>query len=94
MNALREKIIYKQLPPMFGGVKEARYKGVVAIIAEGDNWVSIFTIESANRQKGEVNEFIGLLRQEYPDKELWSSVPLNSIWDYIVHKHGIKHKED
>ena len=86
-------IIYEQMPPCFGGVKEARYKGVVATLAEGEGWVSIYSIESQNRQKGEVNEFIGLLRQDYPDKELWSSVPLNSIWDYIAHKNGIKHLE-
>jgi len=85
------RIAYRELP--FMGIKEATYKGVVASIAEGDDWVSIYSIESANKRKGEVTEFIGLLRQDYPDKELRSSVPLNEIWDYIAHKHGIKHVE-
>ncbi len=88
---IRNKITYKELPPMFGGAKEARYKGIEADIAVGDTWVSIITIESSNRCKGEANEFIALLKQEYPDKELWSSVPLNKVWDYIAHKNGIKH---
>ena len=88
------KITYKELPPMFGGAKEAKYKGVTADIATGDSWVSIISIESSNRRRGEVNEFIALLKQEYPNKELWSSVPLNNIWDYIAHKHGIKHSEE
>jgi hypothetical protein len=88
-----EMIVYKELPLMFGGAKEARYKGVLASISIEDNWVSIITIESSNRRRGEVNEFITLLKQEYPGKELWSSVPLNSIWDYIAHKNGIKHLE-
>ena len=87
------RIVYEQMPLFLGGVKEARYKGVVATIAEGEDWVSIYTIESQNKQNGEVNEFINLLRQDYPNKKLWSSVPLNSIWDYIAHKHKIKHIE-
>lgn len=87
------KIVYRQMPLIFGGTKGAIYKGVIATIAEGDNWVSIYTIESQHRRKGEVNEFIYLLKQDHPDKELWSSVPLNDVWDYIAHKHGIKHLE-
>lgn len=66
-------IIYKELPPVFGGAKVAKYKGVIADITEGDGWVSIIIIESVNKQQGEVGEFIALLRQDYPDKELWLS---------------------
>ena len=88
-----KEIVYEQMPLFLGGVKEVRYKGVVATIAEGEDWVSIYTIESQNKRNGEVNEFINLLRQDYPNKKLWSSVPLNDIWDYIAHKHNIKHIE-
>ena len=87
------KIVYKELPPIFGGIKDARYKGVIATIAEGDDWISIYSIESSNKRKNEVNEFINLLKQDYPDKELWSSIPLNNVWGYIAHKYGIKHLE-
>ena len=89
------KIVYKQLPRILGmdGIKEATYKGVKADIAEGDDWVSIYMIESVNRKKGEVNEFISLLKKDYPQKELWSTGPLNTVWDYIAHKHKIKHIE-
>jgi len=76
------------------GIKEATYKGVTADIAEGDGWVSIYLIKSSNKRQGEVNEFIKLLKEDYPNKELWSSVPLNNIWDYIAHKHKIKHREN
>lgn len=93
MSMKKYRIIYKQLPPILGmsGIKEATYKGVTADIAEGENWVSIYLIKSLNKRRGEVNDFIKLLKGDYPDKELWSSVPLNSIWDYIAHKHKIKH---
>ena len=89
-----EKIIYSQLPPILGGIKGATYKGVKADIAEGEDWISIYFIESSNKRRGEVNEFIQLLKEDYPSKELWSSVPLNSIWDYIARKHKIKHIEN
>lgn len=87
----REKIIYKEIPSM--GIKEATYKGIVADIAEGNGWVSIYTIKSSNKRKGEVNEFIELLKLDYPEKILWSSIPLNKIWDYIAHKHKIQHRD-
>ena len=46
---------------------------------------------SDNQGKGEVNEFIELLKMDYPNKRLLSSVPLNPAWKYIADKHGIKY---
>ncbi len=86
-------IVYRELSGPFEHIKEATYKGVKASIGEGGDWVSIYTIESSNKRQGEVNEFINLLKQDYPKKRLCSSVPLNDLWDYIVHKHGIEHPE-
>jgi len=85
------KIKYKYIP--FFGTITATYKGIVASLAKSKKWISIYTIQSHNRGKGEVNEFIKLLKKDYPNKVLWSSVPLNPAWQYIADKHGIKYKE-
>jgi hypothetical protein len=83
------RIKYNELDSTLGGAIQARYKGVWATIAEGDDWVSIYTIWSLNKRQGEVNEFIKLLKEDHPDKTMYSSVPLNPIWEYICKKHNI-----
>lgn len=81
-------IKYKQLPPIFGDGKEATYKGVMATIYEYDGYALIYTIESKNQGKGEVREFIKLLRKDYP--VIKSSIPLNDVWKLICKKYNIE----
>lgn len=83
-------IKYKYIP--FFGTTTAKYKGVTASLAKGKGWISIYVIMSDNQGKGEVNEFINLLKKDYPNKELSSSVPLNPAWKYIADKHNIKYE--
>ena len=70
---------------------EATYKGVFAVIATGDTWVSIYSIESSNPGKGEAQEFIDILRKDYPDKELCASIPMNNVIKHIFDKKKVKY---
>jgi hypothetical protein len=72
----------------------ATYKGVRASIALGEDWVSIYSIESSDPNKGEATEFIHQIKHEYPEKTLYSSIPLNPIWKHLCDKHGIKYKKE
>jgi hypothetical protein len=87
------KIKYKKIP-FFETIIKATYKGIIASIAEGKEWVSIYSIESKNKNKGEANEFIKLLKQDYPNKVFWSSIPLNPIWKHLCDKFKIKYLEE
>ncbi len=71
----------------------AVYKGVEAVIASDKNWVSIYAIQSKNKNKGEAQEFINELKKIIGKKELWSSVPINNIWKHICNKLQIKYNE-
>jgi hypothetical protein len=87
-------IEYTPLPEMFGGAIQANYKGVVATIATGDDWVSIWSIESKNKRQGEATEIIKLLSKDYPDKKMFSSVPINVVWQNICDKHNISYSKN
>jgi len=91
-----EKIVYKTSPmaELFtdgSNVKDAFYKGVTFNVCIDEKTVSIWTIESKNQGKGEVQEMIDLLKKDFPDKEIFGSVPLNPVAKHIFDKKGIKH---
>lgn len=77
-----------------GDILEATHKGVTMCICVDEDYVSIFSIESANENRGEAGEAIQELKKQYPDKELWGSVPLNQKTKHLFDKHGIKYEED
>jgi hypothetical protein len=82
------RLIYKKLPEQFGEGLVARYKGVRATIYQQDDYHLIYTIESQNEGKGEVREFIQLLRED--KGKIKSSIPLNEKWEMICKKYGIE----
>ena len=67
----------------------ATYKNVMMTLAEGDNWVSIYSVNSLNSGKGEVQEMIDLIKEDFSDKKLHGSVPLNSTMKHIYDKKGV-----
>ena len=66
-----EKIRYEKYSEMGMETINAFYKGVFMNLAEGDDWVSIYLCESKNKGKGEVQEMIGLLREDFREESLW-----------------------
>jgi hypothetical protein len=81
---------YSKLPAQFGGAFEIEYKGVMATAAMGDDWLSIYTIESSNQGEGEVQEFVQLLIKDHPGMRICSSISLNPAWTYICQKYNIE----
>lgn len=49
-------------------------------------------MESTNKGKGECQEMIDLLREDFKDKELYSSPPLGDIPRHILDKKGVEYK--
>jgi len=69
----------------------AKHKGVTMTLAEGDDWVSIYSCTSKNEGKGEVQEAITIIKQDYK-KTLYGSVPLCNSMKHIFLKMGIKYE--
>jgi hypothetical protein len=74
-----------------GSMFIATHKSVEMSLARTRNWVPIYSIESKNQNKGEAQEAITLLKEEYPDKEVWGSIPINPIIKHIFDKLQIKY---
>lgn len=86
------RIRYKQVHSMGMDLIEARYKGVFMQLAEGDDWVSIYLVESSNPGKGEVQQMIDIIRGDYPTKRLTASAPLNDVIKHIFDKKGVEYE--
>lgn len=67
------------------------YKGVRMTLWENDGNVSIYSCESKNRGKGEVQEAIQYLKDNY--KIVYGSVPLNETMKHIYQKMGVVYKK-
>jgi len=90
----KTKKINYVLDPLFeSGVFIATFKGVVMSVAEGDDWISIYSCESSNPRKSEVQEMIDLLRQDFEGKKLYGSVPLNDVMKHIFNKKNVSYSE-
>lgn len=79
---------------MDGPILRATHKGVQIDIVEGDDWVSIWTMISTNPGKGECQEMIGLVRQDFPGKTLCGSIPLNPVAQHIFDKCGVDYPRE
>ena len=77
-----------------GPIFQATHKGVEMTVAVGDTWVSIYSIKSKKRNKGEAQEAILILKKRFNDKELWGSAPLNPIITHIFDKLKVKYGDD
>jgi D-alanine-D-alanine ligase-like ATP-grasp enzyme len=81
--------------PMIGGeLTEARYKGVFMTLAEGADWVSIYSVDSMNQGKGEVQEMIDLIKKDYVGKKVYGSVPMNKVMKHIFDKKEVAYAEE
>lgn len=63
---------------------EVKHKGVSISICPKDDYISIWSIESNNPGKGEVQETIKLLKQRYPNKKFYSSSPHTNAAKHIL----------
>ena len=73
-----------------GKLLEGKHKDVVITLAVGDEWVSIYSIESDNPGHGEAQEAIQEIRKDFPTMELWGSTPLNDTIGHIFDKLGVR----
>ena len=74
-------------------VTEARYKGVTMKLDVFDDLVFIYGMDSANKNKGECQEMIALLREDFKGKRLCSSPPVSPASEHILNKMGVEYKE-
>lgn len=86
-----EKIRYEKYNGAGMETINAFYKGVFMNLAEGGDWVSIYLCESKNKGKGEVQEMIELLRDDFKGKKICGSVPLNPIMKHIYDKCNVEY---
>jgi hypothetical protein len=75
--------------PSISGNVEARYKSVFMELFIADEGVCIDGVNSSNPCKGEFQEMIDLLREDFKGKELSGSVPVNPIAKHVFDKKGI-----
>ena len=74
-------------------ITEARYKGIIMKLEEFDDLVFIYGMESANKGKGECQEMIDLIREDFKGKRLCSSPPVSEASKHILDKKGVNYKE-
>lgn len=72
---------------------EARYKNVVMKLHIFEDWVFIYGMQSANGGKGECQEMIALLMEDFKGKRFGSSPPLSKASEHILDKWGINYKD-
>ena len=70
----------------------ARHKGVLITLAEEYDWVSIYSCESGNRGRGEVQEAIRIIKTDFQGKKLCGSIPLNPIMKHIYDKMDVSYQ--
>lgn len=89
------KIIYKRAydDGLHREITEAQYKGVIMILEEFDDLIFIYGMESSNKDKGECQEMIDLLREDFKEKRLCSSPPVSAASKHILDKKGVNYKE-
>ena len=76
-------------PSMRGEIIKAKYKGVTMELEIGDDLVFIHRMESTNQGKGECQEMIGLIREDFKGKSLHGSIPLSEAAKHIFDKMGV-----
>lgn len=74
-------------------ITEARYKGVVMKLDVFDDLVFIYGMESANEGKGECQEMISLLKEDFKGMRLGSSPPVSEASKHILDKMGVNYKD-
>jgi hypothetical protein len=70
------------------------YKGVYGHLSEGDDWATIYNIQSANPGNGEAQEALMILKNLYSDKRFGSTVALNPTMKHILEKLEITEYDD
>jgi hypothetical protein len=75
--------------PSLHGKVEARYKSVFMELYIAEDGVCIDGVDSANQGKGEFQEMIDFLREDFKGKVLYASVPVNPIAKHVLDKKGI-----
>jgi hypothetical protein len=89
------KITYRQVRDdgLRREITEAQYKGVIMKLEEFNDLVFIYGMESSNEGKGECQEMIDLLKEDFKEKKLCSSPPVSSASKHILDKKGVNYKE-
>lgn len=64
--------------------------GVKALVAEGDGWATIYTVESTMPNKGYCQQLLLKLKEIYKDVRFGCTVALNDKMKHILQKLEIK----
>ena len=74
-------------------ITEARYKGVIMELEEHEDLVFIYGIVFSNKGKGECQEMIDLLREDFKGKRLCSSPPVSKAAEHNLDKKGVNYRD-
>lgn len=67
-----------------------RENGVEVLVAEGDGWATIYTVDSSNPNKGYCQQLLLKLKEIYKDVNFGCTVALNDKMKHILQKLEIK----
>jgi hypothetical protein len=85
-RAPMKKLIERKVIALDMPLLEFQWKGVTVYVAEGDDWATIYLVQSENEGKGECQELLKLLKKRFKDKDFGGSVALNPIMRHIYRK--------
>ena len=72
---------------------EASWRGARMDISFDEEEIFIMGCSSENEGSGEMQMLIDKVREDYPGREMRSSVPLNPVMEHILRKKGIPFPE-
>ena len=79
--------------PSMRGKVMAQFKHVFMELEISDDLVFIWGMESSNPGKGECQEMIALLKEDFKGKKFGSSPPVNEASKHILEKMGVNYKD-
>lgn len=74
-------------------ITEAQYKGVLMELEVHEDMVFIYGMESTNRGKGECQEMLTLLMEDFKEKKICSSPPVSEVSKHILDKYGVNYED-
>jgi len=85
------EVKYKPINILGMDLIQANFKSVEFQLAEFEDLICIYSAESKNRGKGEIQEALAKIRNDYSPKKIFGSVPLNDVMKHIYEKMEIEY---
>ena len=91
-TATKPQLMSRDIIQMGMPLKQFMWKSCEATVSEGDDWATVYLIESKERNKGHATELMKMLKfiYETKGKTFGGTVALNPAMSRVYQKSGVK----